>query len=262
MSRYDRAITVFSPDGHLFQVEYAMNAVKRGTTVVGIKGENVVVLGVEKKATPKLQDTRTLRKIVQIDDHIFLAFAGLSADARVLINRARVECQSYRLTFDERPSVMYITKWIASKQQSYTQSGGVRPYGITTFIVGFEDGEPKLYETDPAGTYSEWVANSCGRHGEPVKKFLVQKYPGVKEDEDDKDESSSETDEEEEDVEPLDEDGAVKLAVQALLDVVESPKNIEIAIVHQEQPLLYLEQEEIEAIVTQIEAEQAAEKEQ
>merc|ERR1712178_570638 len=237
MARYDRAITVFSPDGHLFQVEYALEAVRKGTPAVGVRGEDVIVLGIEKKATAKLQDARTVRKICSIDDHIALAFAGLTADARVLINKARLECQSYQLNLEDRVTTEYITKHIASIQQRYTQSGGVRPFGISNRLCGFDtDGTPRLFQTDPAGTYSEWKANSTGRAAKTIREFLEKNY---------KDECSA--------------DDAIKLAIQALMEVVESgSKNIEVAVMRMGCKLEVLPEEQVEAVCKTIDEEKAA----
>lgn len=162
-SGYDRALSVFSPDGHVFQVEYALEAVKRGTCAVAVKGEGCVVLGCEKRSALKLQDTRiTPSKISLLDSHVCLAFAGLNADARILVDKARLEAQSHRLTVEDPVTIEYITKYVAGVQQRYTQSGGVRPFGISTLIVGFDPGskEARLYQTEPSGIYSAWYVSN------------------------------------------------------------------------------------------------------
>ncbi|KAL8607524.1 Proteasome subunit alpha type-7-like [Nucella lapillus] len=240
--RYDRAITVFSPDGHLFQVEYAQEAVKKGSTAVGVRGDNLVVLGVEKKAVAKLQEERTVRKIALLDDHVALAFAGLTADARILINRARIECQSHKLTVEDPVTVEYITRYIAQLKQKYTQSNGRRPFGLSSLIIGFDfDGTPHLYQTDPSGTYHEWKANTIGRSAKTVREFLEKHY----------------TDE----VAANDKE-TIKLALKALLEVVQSgAKNMEVAVMRRGQPLQMLESDEIEKYITEIEKEREEEAE-
>ena len=233
---YDRAITVFSPDGHLFQVEYAQEAVKKGSTAVGVRGKDIVVLGVEKKSVAKLQDERTVRKICALDDNVCMAFAGLTADARIVINRARVECQSHRLTVEDPVTVEYITRYIASLKQRYTQSNGRRPFGISALIVGFDfDGTPRLYQTDPSGTYHAWKANAIGRGAKSVREFLEKNYT----------DEAIETD-----------DLTIKLVIKALLEVVQSGgKNIELAVMRRNQPLKILSPNEIEKYVAEIEKE-------
>eukprot|EP01128_Nolandella_sp_AFSM9_P006840 TRINITY_DN35_c0_g1_i1.p1 TRINITY_DN35_c0_g1~~TRINITY_DN35_c0_g1_i1.p1 ORF type:complete len:268 (+),score=98.97 TRINITY_DN35_c0_g1_i1:52-855(+) len=257
MARYDRAITVFSPSGQLFQIQYALEAVNKGTTAIAIKGKDVIVLGVEKKSTAVLQDSRTVKKIALIDDHIAVAFAGLTADARVLINRARLQAQSHRLTVEDKYSVEGLVRWVAEKQQKMTQSGGVRPYGLSTLIVGFDiDGTGRLFQTDPSGIYSEWHANAVGRNSKTVKEYFEKHYPGIRRTKKEGEEDEGE-EEEAMDVDAvpgdMNDEQTIKLAVEALMEVVESPKNIEIATMKPNSPLTYVDKEEIEKIVEAIE---------
>jgi len=231
MAGYDRAITVFSPDGQLLQIEYAMEAVRKGFTTIGVKGKDCVVLAVEKTATPKLQDPRTLRKVVCVDDKIVLAFSGLQADARVLINKVRIECQSYRLNVEDAPTVDYVSKFVARTQQKYTHRGGVRPFGIATLIAGPDPyGVPGLYQTDPSGNYYAWKATAVGKNSKTVVDFLEKKYE-----------------------EDMNEDKTLRLALKGLLEVTEaSAKNIEVVILKKDSLPLWCKEEDLEPMLKEL----------
>lgn len=173
---YDRAITVFSPDGRLFQVEYAREAVKRGTTAVGIKAADGVVLLVDKRITSRLVEAASIEKIFQIDDHIGAASSGLVADARALVDRARVEAQVNRVSYDELIGVEVISKKICDHKQTYTQYGGVRPYGTALLIAGLDDNKPRLFETDPSGALLEYKATAIGAGRNAVVEVFEADY--------------------------------------------------------------------------------------
>ncbi|MDI6903519.1 MAG: archaeal proteasome endopeptidase complex subunit alpha [Methanocellales archaeon] len=159
---YDRAITVFSPDGRLFQVEYAREAVKRGTTAVGVKSREGVALLVDKRITSRLLEPPSVEKIFQVDDHIGAAASGLVADARVLIDRGRIEAQINRVVYDESIGVEALAKKVCDHMQTYTQFGGVRPYGTALLIAGINGDSIRLFETDPSGTLLEYKATGIG----------------------------------------------------------------------------------------------------
>ena len=169
---YDRAIVVFSPDGRLFQVEYAREAVKKGTTAVGIVYKDGVVFATTRKKSNVVVGGE---KISKIDDHIAVASAGLVADARVLIDMARIRAQQNRLLYDEPISIRAMAKFVADRQQLYTQYAGVRPYGVSLLIGGY-DVAPALFETDPSGVVIETKARAIGRNSEKINEFFEKQY--------------------------------------------------------------------------------------
>jgi proteasome alpha subunit len=173
---YDRAITVFSPDGRLYQVEYAREAVKRGTTAVGIKAKDGVVLIVDKRVSSKLLEASSIEKIFKIDEHIGVASSGLVGDARALVDRARVECQINRVSYDEPIEVEALSKKLCDHMQTLTQYGGIRPYGTALLIAGVSDGECRLFETDPSGTLLEYKATGIGIGRPAVMKVFEEEY--------------------------------------------------------------------------------------
>lgn len=173
---YDRAITVFSPDGRLFQVEYASETVKRGATVLGIGSPEAVVLAAEERATSKLQDPTFMWKIFQIDEHVGAAVAGLSCDAHILVDQARIYAQSNRLLYDEPIDVEILTRRIGEIKQLYTQHAGVRPFGISILFGGIDRKGSRIFWTDPSGAYLAYKAWAIGAGGDAANEILEAEY--------------------------------------------------------------------------------------
>jgi len=172
---YDRAITVFSPDGRLYQVEYAIETVRRGTIAVGIKSKDGIVIAVEEKPR-KLQISTAAQKIFQVDDHVGVAAAGYIPDARSQVDNARFFSQSNQLIYDEPVEVETIAKHLADQSQQYTQYAGVRPFGVSLILGGVVNNAPQLYLTDPSGTYISYDAIAIGSGSDQVTDFLEKTY--------------------------------------------------------------------------------------
>ena len=158
---YDRAITVFSPDGRLFQVEYAMELVNRGATILAIRCSGGVVIGAEETLDP-LEESEYSWKIFKIDDHVVAAIVGLSSDARILIDQARIHAQSNKLTYDEPIDTEVVTKRICDIKQLYTQHAGVRPFGVSMIFAGVDKTGSRVFGTHPSGTYRGFKARAEG----------------------------------------------------------------------------------------------------
>ncbi len=229
---YDRAITVFSPDGRLFQVEYAREAVKRGTTSVGIKCKSGVILAVDKRVSSKLVESTSVEKIYQIDDHIGAATCGLVADARVLVDKARVESQVNRITYNEPIDVAVLVKKICDFEQLYTQHGGVRPFGVALLLAGVND-RPRLFETDPSGALIEYKATAIGAGRNAVMEMFEGSYK-----------------------ETLSIDEAIELALEALNKASEdkiSEDTVEVAVIESEtKTFRKLMPEDVKRYITRI----------
>jgi proteasome alpha subunit len=173
---YDRGITIFSPDGRLYQVEYAREAVKRGTASIGVRTTDGVVIAVDKRIRSPLMERDSVEKIHKADDHIGIASAGHVADARQLIDFARRRAQVNELRYGEPIAVETVTKEVTDYIQQYTQVGGARPFGVALIIAGIANGEPRLYETDPSGTPYEWKALAIGADRGDIREYLEDNY--------------------------------------------------------------------------------------
>jgi proteasome alpha subunit len=232
---YDRAITVFSPEGRLYQVEYATEAVRHGPLAVGVKATDGVVLAGEKRSPHALADLDTLKKLLIIDDHVGCAIAGLHADARKLIDQARVQAQINRLSYDEPISVQALVVNICDTKQLHTQYGGARPFGVSLLIAGIDDNGPQLYTTDPSGSFWGWKAAAIGKESDIVRDFFGENYK-----------------------ENLKIDAALNLALKGLLrsedlsslDSKEKSKTIEIGMINTtDKHFRILPQDEVETVL-------------
>ncbi|MFH1229322.1 MAG: archaeal proteasome endopeptidase complex subunit alpha [Candidatus Aenigmatarchaeota archaeon] len=172
MMGYDRAIVTFSPDGRLFQVEYAREAVKRGTTSIGIVFANGVVLVASRPFVELAVSNSGGDKIHQVDDNLGVSISGFLADGRILVDAGRVKAQVYKLTYDEPLNVLGAVREIADRMQMYTQFGGVRPFGVALLMGGVDEKGPQLVEIDPSSTYYGWQAQAIGRGAPEALKLL------------------------------------------------------------------------------------------
>jgi proteasome alpha subunit len=157
-------------------VEYAREAVKRGTASIGVRTPEGVVLVVDKQTRSPLLEGSSVEKLHKVDDHVGAASAGHVADARQLIDFARQQSQVERVRYDEPIGVRTLTKEVTDHIQQYTQVGGARPFGVALLIAGVEDGEPRLFETDPSGTSNEWKAVAIGSNRGDIQDFLETEY--------------------------------------------------------------------------------------
>jgi len=173
---YDRAITMFSPDGRLLQVEYAKKTVRQGSTAIGMACSDGVLLVADKRIVDALIVVEAVEKIFQIDDHICATASGILSDARVLIERAQLKAQQHRVTYDTEVDTLTIVKDICDLKQVCTQSGGLRPFGVSTLIAGIDGNVPRLYETDPTGIYFQYRATAIGEGEVEVEDILRAEF--------------------------------------------------------------------------------------
>lgn len=175
-SQYSFSLTTFSPSGKLVQIEYALNAVNAGATSLGIKATNGVVLATEKKLPSILVDESTVQKISLVTPNMGVTYSGMGPDSRVLVRKARKSGQIYYRQYHEQIPVAQLVRETATVMQEFTQSGGVRPFGVSLMMAGYDENGPQLYQVDPSGSYFAWKASAIGKNMVNAKAFLEKRY--------------------------------------------------------------------------------------
>jgi len=173
---YDRAATMFSPDGHLLQVEYAEKTVRLGSASLGIVCKDGVVIIADKRIRDKLLEIDSAHKVIEVDNHIMATSAGILADARILMDHAQVLAQQHRVTYGGPIDPVSIIRMIADRKQAFTQYGGARPFGVSFLLAGVKKGKSFLYTSDVTGNYFSYKANSIGENDERIKEALRKDY--------------------------------------------------------------------------------------
>ena len=173
---YDRAITMFSPDGRLLQVEYAKKTVRQGSTTIGLACSDGIILVADKRIVDSLVVPESVEKVWEIDSHIGAAASGILSDARVLIERAQLKAQQHKVTYDSEIDTLTIVKDICDLKQICTQSGGLRPFGVSILVGGIDNGDAKIYETDPTGIFFQYKATAIGEGEVEVEEILHKEY--------------------------------------------------------------------------------------
>lgn len=222
---YDGAITIFSPEGRIYQVEYALELVKRGSPIVGVKSPEGVVLAAIEPKQSRLAAQINSKKIYQIDEHVAVAIAGLSPDARVLVRQARYVSQGNRMTYDEPVDIESLTSSVGDLLQTYTQNSGVRPFGVSIIFGGVDNHRVSLISTDPSGSYRGHKAHAIGRNSEKAMKVLHEQYR-----------------------EGMNLDEATALAIESLKEAADeelTPEDLNISLISVEQKFRTLSVEEI-----------------
>jgi len=236
-SEYDRGVNTFSPEGRLFQVEYAIEAIKLGSTAIGIQSAEGVVLAVEKRITSPLMEPTTIEKIVEIEKHIGCAVSGLMADSRTMVDRARVEAQNHWFTYNEKMSVESVAQAVSNLaiqfgDSDYDGAAMSRPFGVAILFAGIDERGPQLFHMDPSGTLIQYDAKAIGSGSEGAQQNLQEQY------------HKSITLKE-----------ALKSALSILKQVMEeklNSANVEVATVTPSQNFHMFSKEEVEAVIATI----------
>ncbi|KAM3343469.1 proteasome subunit alpha type-2-A [Capsicum galapagoense] len=237
-SQYSFSLTTFSPSGKLVQIEHALTAVGSGQTSLGIKGNssytaNGVVIATEKKLPSILVDETSVQKIQTLTPNIGVVYSGMGPDSRVLVRKSRKQAEQYYRLYKEPIPVTQLVRETAAVMQEFTQSGGVRPFGVSLLVAGYDDKGPQLYQVDPSGSYFSWKASAMGKNVSNAKTFLEKRY-----------------------TEELELDDAVHTAILTLKEGFEgqiSGKNIEIGIIGNDKVFRVLTPAEIDDYLQEVE---------